>query len=112
MLRLIFIAVYWAAFFFLRRFFENYGLEINNRVYNLAGAAIFVLMIVAYAFLSAFFRIYLEAKKAEPATRRDDEPAKTTATETERAKEPDKKDQDPASSKKRRVKVLRGNPDE
>ncbi len=113
MLKLIFIAVYWSAFFFLRRFFENYGLEINDRIYNLAGAAIFVSIVAAYAFLSTFFRAYLGVGKARSANRRIDEPEKTTATETERTDRPSKKDNAPAPPKnKSRVKVLRGIQDE
>ena len=126
MLKLIFIIIYWVAFFFLRRFFDNYGLDINDRIYNLAGAAIFVSLVAAYAFLASFFRAYLGVNKIKSANRRTGEPekitaaatkqpdeaAKTTEAETGRTGEAAKKDKNSVPQKKSRVRVLRGTQDE
>ncbi len=125
MLKLVFIAIYWAAWFVLREVFRKYGVPLNERLYNWAAAGLFFLLVVCYAFLSAFFRSYLQvapAPASETENRRRGESAKSDRQDNAVTKAKQGKDQFEAKEpkepvteepkKKSRVRILRGNQDE
>ncbi len=117
MAKILFITVYWFAFFLLRAFFRDHGLGIDPNSYNLIGSALFLSLIIIYALISSFLRAYLRGSETRIRNKRQatSEAEETTinnarqaATKIEpgAARSPVAKPDNPKQS---RVRVLRGN---
>jgi len=110
MVRVLFIVVFWSAFFLLRAFFRKYGLDIDHRLYNIIGSALFLSLVVIYWLFSAFLSAYFARAATEappPAHPAADDKLPTGIKDSGSDSE-----QVPANSKKSRVRVLRGNLDD
>jgi len=120
MVRILFVVVYWSAFFLLRAFFRQYGLQVDPRIYNLAGGALFLTLITIYWLFSAFLTAHLsragkEAKQIAEANTKTvipgEKPGNSSSVEKATGTNQSAK-QEANGGKQSRVRVLRGNPDD
>ena len=114
MAKILFILIYWSAFFFLRHFFKSYDLAVPDRIFNIVGGALFVCLVLIYLVISAFLKAYLGVGKTVAGDRRSGGVSEKKAEPVPKGKTPApvKEPEEEQPKKKSRVRILRANQDD